>query len=230
MSKQVDAKNQIWYEQDGKYVRMGLTRSFLDTLDECWHILPSNMTAIKMKAPLLTIESNDGLISLLSPVTGNLSNWDSKAANFPEKLTEEDVIVTLSSEAVEDPRGPTDAERAAARNRLEAAGIVQHTTQLRVFEPFSSDDPVLQTALDRLRRSQDAVTTRRGVTNGAVASGGVTGHVVRTWNELRFDAPTVTQAPPRASQRPRAVPRVVGLPNDWLAMPVDDDFDVPAQP
>src|SRR5215213_4620006 len=108
MTKQVDERNQIWYEEDGKLVRMGLTRSFLDTLDECWHILPSNMKTIKKRAPLLTIENNDGLISLLSPVTGNLSNWDTKAANFPEKLTENDVIVTLTSDEVQ--QSPTDAE------------------------------------------------------------------------------------------------------------------------
>lgn len=130
MTKEVDAQNQIWFEKDGKIVRLGLTRNFLETLTECWHILPSNMKKIKQKAPLLTIESNDGLISLLSPVTGYLQNWDNKAANFPEKLTEADVIVTLTSEeAVAKPPQAqgwapiTPEDRQAALQRLRQAGI-----------------------------------------------------------------------------------------------------------
>ncbi len=138
MTKEVDAKNQIWFEKEGKVVRLGLTRNFLDTLTECWHILPSNMKQIKQRAPLLTIESNDGLISLLSPVTGNLQNWDNKAANFPEKLTEDDVIVTLTSDVVEKAMSPTLEERQAAVRRLAEAGIAppqppraRPTTQVR---------------------------------------------------------------------------------------------------
>lgn len=130
MTKEVDAQNQIWFEKDGKIVRLGLTRNFLETLTECWHILPSNMKKIKQKAPLLTIESNDGLISLLSPVTGYLQNWDNKAANFPEKLTEADVIVTLTSEEaiakppqVQDRADTWEEGRQAALQRLRQAGI-----------------------------------------------------------------------------------------------------------
>ncbi len=130
MTKEVDVKNQIWFEKDGKVIRLGLTRNFLETLTECWHILPSNMKQIKQKAPLLTIESNDGLISLLSPVTGNLYNWDNKAANFPEKLTEEDVIVTLTSEEiVSKGTGPTLEAREAARQRLMEQGIITAPAQ-----------------------------------------------------------------------------------------------------
>ena len=98
MSKITDALNQIWYEQDGKQVKVGLTRNFLDTLDECWHILPANTRAIKAKSPLMTVETNDSLVSVLSPVSGNVVRWETRATNFPDQLTENDVIMVLSSE------------------------------------------------------------------------------------------------------------------------------------
>lgn len=96
--KKIDAKNQLWYIENGSLVQVGLTRSFLDILDECWHIFPANTTSITAKAPLLTVETNDGLVSLASPVTGHVVNWDMKAANFPDKLTEDDIILTLSTD------------------------------------------------------------------------------------------------------------------------------------
>lgn len=100
MSKITDALNQIWYEQDGKQVKVGLTRSFLDQLDECWHILPGNLRNIKAKTPLMTMETNDGLIPIMSPVSGNVVRWETRATNFPDQLTEEDVIMVLTSEKV----------------------------------------------------------------------------------------------------------------------------------
>lgn len=98
MSKLTNALNQIWYEQDGKQVKVGLTRDFLAQLEECWHILPGHNRTIKAKSPLFTMETNDGLIPVLAPISGSVVSWDAKATNFPDKLTENDVIMVLTSE------------------------------------------------------------------------------------------------------------------------------------
>lgn len=102
MSKITDALNQIWYEQDGKQIKIGLTRDFLAGLDECWHILPGNNRQIKAKSPLMTVETNDCLRPVLSPVSGNVLRWENKATNFPDQLTENDVVMILTSEKLAD--------------------------------------------------------------------------------------------------------------------------------
>lgn len=98
--RKLNSKNQIWYDEDGDLVRIGFTQPFLNTLDQCWHILPSNTEKFKLKAPLLTVETNDSLISIMSPVAGNFMNYSDKAQNFPDRLTEADVIMELSTKPV----------------------------------------------------------------------------------------------------------------------------------
>lgn len=104
--KQNNKLNQIWYEVSGANIKMGLTRSFLDQLDECWHILPPMGRQIKMKAPLFTVETNDSLVSVLSPVAGNFLTWNDRATNFPDKLTESDVLIELTTLEVAEPAPP----------------------------------------------------------------------------------------------------------------------------
>lgn len=99
MAKVVHEK--IWCETQGTVTKIGFNQSFLDTLEECWHILPANLEKIKVKSPLCTVESNDSLISILSPIGGNFMTWNEKATNFPDKLTENDIVMELSSVAVE---------------------------------------------------------------------------------------------------------------------------------
>jgi glycine cleavage system H lipoate-binding protein len=98
--RKYNSKNQIWYDENDESVRIGFTQSFLDTLDQCWHILPSNTERFKLKAPLLTVETNDALISIMSPVAGNFMNYSDKAQNFPDRLIESDVIMELSLKPV----------------------------------------------------------------------------------------------------------------------------------
>lgn len=104
--KQTDKLGQIWYETSGENTKIGLTRSFLDTLDECWHILPPASRQIRMRAPLFTVETNDSLVSVLSPVAGNFLNWNERATNFPDKLRDTDVIIELTSKALPEPVVP----------------------------------------------------------------------------------------------------------------------------
>lgn len=96
MTKQVNNKNQIWYEQTEQGVtKIGFTRSFLDGMDQCWHILPGNMERFREKAPLMVVETNDALVSILSPITGNFGQWSVKAQDFPNQLTEDDVVMEI---------------------------------------------------------------------------------------------------------------------------------------
>jgi hypothetical protein len=112
MTRQVNDTNQIWYERQDQTVKIGFTKSFLEGLDQCWHILPANLERFKAKAPLLTVETNDALISILSPVAGNFMQYSDKAQNFPDKLTEEDVILELRDGPV--PQRQQEAPQVAA--------------------------------------------------------------------------------------------------------------------
>lgn len=110
MTKQVDARNQIWYEQQDNLVKIGFTKAFLQDMDQCWHILPANLTKFRSKAPLLTVETNDALISIMSPVSGNFMQYSHKAQNFPDKLTEDDVVVEIGlGPAIRQPDQPVQA-------------------------------------------------------------------------------------------------------------------------
>jgi hypothetical protein len=117
--KQTDKLNQIWYETSDEVTRIGLTASFLEQLDQCWHILPPSARQIRMKAPLFTVETNDSLVSVLSPVAGNFLNWNDRATNFPDKLRDTDVIIELTSKVIPEPVAPpvTDPQREIDRLR-----------------------------------------------------------------------------------------------------------------
>lgn len=93
--RNVDSKNQIWFMQENRVTKIGFTRDFLNSLDECWQILPANLRQFKEKAPMLTVETNDGLMSILSPVTGPMIEFNDAARDFPDSLTDETVILTI---------------------------------------------------------------------------------------------------------------------------------------
>lgn len=120
MSKMTNSLNQLWYQKDGDVFNMGLTRNFLESLDECWHILPTNTSRVKEKSPLFTIETNDSLLSILSPVAGNFLNWNDRATNFPDKLTEADVIIKLSTKELVKAEPPAGLDNEAEIHRLTA--------------------------------------------------------------------------------------------------------------
>lgn len=85
----------IWYTDDGKMVNVGFTRSFLDRMAECWHVMPAHTSRVREKSPLITIESNEEMFSIPSPITGNIRNFSDKASNFPDRLVETDVICQI---------------------------------------------------------------------------------------------------------------------------------------
>lgn len=95
-AKTVDPKNQIWFSKDGERTNVGFTTSFLEVVRECWHVLPTSTgSVIKEKSPLFAVETNEALFSIAAPITGSIISFSDKAQNFPDKLTEDDVICVL---------------------------------------------------------------------------------------------------------------------------------------
>lgn len=80
-------------------INVGFTQPCIEEkLQECFHVLPADVVRTKREQPLLVLETNDGLVSIKSPVNGHITFFSDKARNFPDRLSEEDVIVTLITE------------------------------------------------------------------------------------------------------------------------------------
>ena len=92
----------IWSEtnKDGT-VSVGLTQNYIDNeLMTCFHIMQADAQVLKKNGPMLVIETNDGLSSLKSPVTGRIMNFNDRARNFPDKLKESDTILTILPDGI----------------------------------------------------------------------------------------------------------------------------------
>ena len=102
--KLVSKDGRTWFQKnkEGK-TEIGFTNDFLRDLDECWHIMAgaSNRVSIKEAQPLCSVETNDGLFSVASPVSGVISFFNTKAMNFPDKITSEEVIAVVAEKAEE---------------------------------------------------------------------------------------------------------------------------------
>lgn len=129
--REIDSKNQIWFMKDGGVTKIGLTKSFLDSLDGCWQIMPANMVVFKKKAPLLTVETNDTLISIMSPVAGNMLHFNEDALDFPDQLEEDTIILELHDGEVPERGAPAPAinvdwamQQERARQNLINQGVV----------------------------------------------------------------------------------------------------------
>lgn len=104
MSGERVVRDKIWYVDDGKLVKIGFNRDFLVGLQaECWHIMPANTKSVKEKAPLVTVENNEEMYSIPSPVSGYVMEFSQKASNFPDKLVETDVVVKITREEIKKP-------------------------------------------------------------------------------------------------------------------------------
>lgn len=90
-------RDEIWVdEQADGTINIGFSQSFINRkMAECFHVIQADTRKVEADGPLLVIESNDMLESLKSPTTGKVIYFNSKARNFPDKLTEEDVIISV---------------------------------------------------------------------------------------------------------------------------------------
>lgn len=95
--------DEIWWEtnKDGT-VSIGFTQSFIARkMAECFHVIPANTKRVEKDEPMLVLETNDALESVKAPVSGKVNHFASKARNFPDRLKESDVILTLMPPEVE---------------------------------------------------------------------------------------------------------------------------------
>jgi glycine cleavage system H lipoate-binding protein len=106
--KQVTACGKLWYREEDKKVSIGFMPGFLEQVRECWHVTPAALKRVNEKSPLLSVETDDALFSVHSPVSGEIYTFNDKASNFPDQLTEEDVVCVI---------GPERAKAASLKGR-----------------------------------------------------------------------------------------------------------------
>lgn len=188
--KETSKDGRIWFEKKGTEVNIGFTSALLGELDDCWHMLPaaSNKQEIKENQPLLSVETNDGLFSVATPVAGIITFFDNKAMNFPQKLTTDDVVcVVKDAEEVRKQKAAADEE---LRRALEA-----HAAQVEQ-----------RNAADRARMQQQAAEIQRWAQQAPMpgAAEVVNRLNPRVFNDF-FDRPQqpVQQPAVRQAQNPR---------------------------
>jgi glycine cleavage system H lipoate-binding protein len=103
----------LWTEPDKEgRVKIGFTKRFIEErLGECFHVMQADIKSVRKGSPMLVIETNDGLESLKSPLTGAILVFNAKARNFPDRLTEEDTILQVLPEGVTLPQAKKKQEK-----------------------------------------------------------------------------------------------------------------------
>ena len=92
---------EIWYQEVNGTVNMGFTKEFIHTvLTECFHITQASFVMLVKDRPMLTIETNEGLKVIRSPVTGMVTIFSTDARDFPDRLTEDTVVVSIKLKSV----------------------------------------------------------------------------------------------------------------------------------
>jgi glycine cleavage system H lipoate-binding protein len=99
MAKQY--KGDIWIEEGKGTVNIGFTNEFIrEILSECFHITQASAVMLTKDRPMLTVETNEGLKVIRSPVTGTVLAFDHTARDFPDKLTEDSVVLRVKPASV----------------------------------------------------------------------------------------------------------------------------------
>jgi len=100
VQKDVTPDGRLWFTTNtnatgASVAQVGFTKLLLDEVrDECWSIIPSH-SFVRRGQPLFAIETNDALLSIVSPFDGRVSGIDFQAQNCPDKLTEDSVVLTI---------------------------------------------------------------------------------------------------------------------------------------
>ncbi len=105
----------IWYVTKNNKVTVGFMSDFLKKMTDCWHISP-------VESPLMVLEMGDELLSIMSPSKGLIESFNTKAQNFPEQLTEDDVICIINENGVK-PKPAPRAPQAAPVNPFLRNGV-----------------------------------------------------------------------------------------------------------
>lgn len=101
MSTEIRGPVWIRTNKDGT-VSVGLTAQYIrDRACECFHIMQADTEEVWEGQPMLVMETNDGMETVKSPVTGRVLVFNDRARDFPDKLKEEESILTLLPKGVE---------------------------------------------------------------------------------------------------------------------------------
>jgi glycine cleavage system H lipoate-binding protein len=118
----------IWTETDARGVSLiGFRQEYIDqVLGECFHVVQADTRRARKGCPLMVLETNDGTNRVRSPVTGTILTFSDKARNFPDRLTEDDVIVEVLPEGTVLPTTKKAREERASVVINDAAGVARH--------------------------------------------------------------------------------------------------------
>ena len=91
----------IWVQEGKGTVDIGFTQLFIDRiLGECYHITQASSVMMTKDRAMLTIETNEGLKVIRSPVTGTVSYFNTHARDFPDRLTEDSVVISIKPKTI----------------------------------------------------------------------------------------------------------------------------------
>lgn len=127
--KTISKDGNTWHQKNAAgTIDVGFTKQLIQALEECWHILPaaSNKVTIKVDQPLCSVETNDGLFAVTSPVGGVISFFDNRAINFPDKIGEETIIAQVSE------KSPTESPQTTVEIALEQLRQMEMEQPVRV--------------------------------------------------------------------------------------------------
>lgn len=101
--KQFDGN--IWTDTDSRgVVQIGFTKAYIENqLGECFHVMQADRSTARRGQPIMVLETNDGTSRIKSPVSGHIIKFNGKAMDFPDRLSEEDVIMEVLPEGVKLP-------------------------------------------------------------------------------------------------------------------------------
>lgn len=101
--KQFDGN--IWTDTDSRgVVQIGFTKAYIENqLGECFHVMQADRSTARRGQPIMVLETNDGTSRIKSPVSGRIIKFNGKAMDFPDRLSEEDVIMEVLPEGVKLP-------------------------------------------------------------------------------------------------------------------------------
>lgn len=161
--KNLSKDGRTWFKknEDGS-TEIGLTASFLNDLDGCWHMMAaaSTRTEVKEEQPLLSVETNDGLFSVTAPVAGVISFFAHEALNFPDKVKEDTVVAIMKPYKKEEEKKPAaiwddpnfEQAVAQARVRLNLQQAAPVAAQPMFAQQAFFDEPVAQAVAQPIRR------------------------------------------------------------------------------
>lgn len=146
----------IWTETDDRgVVKIGFSRAYIEQqLGECFHVMQADRRVARQGQPIMVLETNDGTSRIKSPLNGRIIKFNNKAMDFPDRLSEDDVILEVLPDGVKLPE-------TKAKPKVEYKTWVNNDMFVQVNNPFQVPPPVI--ADDRVHDDERREALRREV-------------------------------------------------------------------